>query len=283
MTKTPVTLCFPDDEKTCFACCPPIRPAGYEHQQYRNIIRRILRENTRQFDHKDDRVVPITGFSCWALGYLDEEYKRIGCLLHPYRNAGLDLRHRVDYGEKCRRETCPEAKVFSNLEIDVQAFWLQLADGLDSFAYSSSTINPLFALMGWGEDLLRLVAAEEKGKPYDFASFYEAYPFFKTHLRPRANAYLLDRLTTKRSVSLLKRQGVREAFEHLSEKLLTQLDHEMSPAADGPPVHQLEMDPHFRDFLRLSLRCNRLQMEEAVRLKRIVDLQMDYFYGTKNH
>lgn len=281
MTKTPVTLCSPDDEKTCFACCPPIRPADYEHQQYRNIIRRILRENTRQFDNKDDRVVPITGFSCWALGYLDKGYKRIGCLLHPSRNAGLDLRHRVDYGEKCRRETCPEAKVFSRLKIEAQTFWLQLADGLDSFAYSSPSLNPLFDLMGWGEDLLGLVAAKEKGKPYTVASFFEAYPFFKTHLRPRANAYLLDRLTKRGNVARLKRQGFREAFEHLSAQLSTRLSHETGHAADGLPVHQLDLDPRFCDFLRLSLHRTKLQIEEAVRLKRIVDQQTDHFL--RNH
>jgi len=272
-----MTLCSPDDEKTCFACCPPIRPAGYEHQPYRNIIRRILRENTRQFDDKDDRVVPITGFSCWALGYLDKEYKRIGCLLHPSRNAGIDLRHRVDYGEKCRRETCPEAKVFSRLEIEVQAFWLQLADGLDSFAYSSPSLNPLFGLMGWGEDLLGLVAAKEKGKPYTVASFFEAYPFFKTHLRPRANAYLLDRLTKRGNVARLKRPGFREAFEHLSAQLSTRLSHETGHAADGLPVHQLDLDPRFCDFLRLSLHRTRLPMKEALRLKELVEQQTDHF------
>lgn len=277
MKKESVTLCSPDDEKTCFACCPPIRPAGYEHRQYRNIIKRMLRENTRQFNRKDDSVVPITGFSCWALGYLDVGCKRIGCLLHPICNDGMDLRYRVDYGEKCRRETCPEAKVFSRLTIEAQAFWLQLTEGLDSFAYSSAKHNPLFGLMGWGEGLLGRIAEKERGKSYDVSSFFETYPLFKTHLRPRDHAYLLDRVTNKKSVLLLKQQGFRAAFENHAARLLTRVERDMRPAAGGPPVHQLDLDPHFRDFLRLSLRRTWLPMEEALRLKGIVEQELDHF------
>ena len=40
MTPMTVSLCFPDEEKSCFACCPPIRAAGYEHIEYKNFINR---------------------------------------------------------------------------------------------------------------------------------------------------------------------------------------------------------------------------------------------------
>jgi len=83
-----VTLCAPDREKSCFACCPPIRPAGYEHILYEAIVKRMLRENTKAFARGETGPAPITGFSCWALGYLDPEYRRVGCLLHPLQNAG---------------------------------------------------------------------------------------------------------------------------------------------------------------------------------------------------
>ncbi|MBL7211240.1 MAG: hypothetical protein ISS61_02540 [Desulfobacteraceae bacterium] len=62
MTKP--TLCLPDTEKNCFACCPPIRPAGYEHLQHTGIVKRMLRENTRAFAGKGAAISPITGFSC---------------------------------------------------------------------------------------------------------------------------------------------------------------------------------------------------------------------------
>lgn len=92
------TLCVPDARRSCFACCPPIRPAGYEHIQYRNMVMRMLRENTRDFAAGGGGL--ITGFSCWALGYLDEDFRQVGCLLHPARNHGQDLRYRVGYEEK---------------------------------------------------------------------------------------------------------------------------------------------------------------------------------------
>ena len=121
------TLCFPDNRKSCFACCPPIRPPNYEHIQYKNLIQRMLRENTRAFSTRGEKVLPITGFSCWALGYLDKECRLVGCLLHPSRNRGKDLRFRVDYGGKCGRESCPESKVFLELGLDERELWLCLA------------------------------------------------------------------------------------------------------------------------------------------------------------
>jgi molybdopterin-guanine dinucleotide biosynthesis protein A len=45
-------LCAPDGDKTCFACCPPIRPAGYEHVDHRAAVARMLRENTLSFRRK---------------------------------------------------------------------------------------------------------------------------------------------------------------------------------------------------------------------------------------
>ena len=157
------SLCLPDKEKSCFACCPPIRPAGYEHIHYQNIIRRLLRENSQDFSKKVAGVIPITGFSCWALGYIDQGHRLIGCLLHPGQNHGRDLRYRVDYGNKCRREACQEAKIFSRMHGAERDFWLPLADGLDSFAYSSREKNPLFRILGWGGDILGIVAKAEAG------------------------------------------------------------------------------------------------------------------------
>ena len=273
----PVTLCSPDDEKTCFACCPPIRPAGYEHWEHKNIIRRILRENPENYDGQDERVIPITGFSCWALGYLDGNYKRIGCLLHPARNEGRDLRHRVDYGEKCRRENCPEAKVFAELAIEEQTFWLQLADGLDSFAYSSRKTNPLFDLMDWGVGILRQIASEDRDRAMSVDSFFRTFPLFETRLRPRANAYLLNRLIARRGTSILREPTFRKVFEDLSARILTRLVDEMNPAPGGLPIHRLNLDRHYCDLLRLFLPLTRMPPDEAIRLKRIVDKEADLF------
>src|SRR4030042_784895 len=191
MTEVPATLCAPDEEKSCFACCPPIRPPGYEHLQYTNEIKRVLRENTASLRRKERSLSPITGFSCWALAYLDGGFKRIGCLLYPSQNDGEDLRYRVDFGDKCARESCVEARTFTHLSPEAKGFWLRLSERLDSFSYSSRTLNPLFHILGWGDVLLILVAMAEKGRTPDGDSILKTYPFFETTLSPRANAYLV--------------------------------------------------------------------------------------------
>lgn len=269
-----ISLCSPDQEKSCFACCPPIRPARYEHHQYKNIMKRILRENTRNFDVRNAEVSPITGFSCWALGYLDQACKRVGCLLHPVRHGGIDLRYRVDYGDKCRRETCPEAKLFSQLETGEQKFWLRLAEDLDSFSYSSRTLNPLFRLIEWGIPLLRLMAAVHKEDTFTCDSFFIHFPFFETTLRPRANAYLLNGLIHPENVFLLKGRPFREAFEGLSARVFSLLKKEIIQPTNGTPVHLLDLDKSFSDLLRLFLGPIRMEKQEALRLKGIVDRQV---------
>ncbi|MBW2128772.1 MAG: hypothetical protein JRH13_05355 [Deltaproteobacteria bacterium] len=281
MEKDTITLCSPDDRKTCFGCCPPIRPPGYEHVQYRGMVQRMLRENTRTFDKAGRDVVPITGFSCWALGYLDPDYRRIGCLLHPARNGGRDLRYRVDYGEKCRRETCPEAKTFSLLDEREKSFWMNLADDLDSFSFSSRKRNPLFTLLGWGPRLLQWIAGKERGKHFTADLFFKTYPFFKTTLSPRANAYLLYRGMTPDTLHLLKEPGFRMEFEDFSGNVAAALAGGAPETPEGIPIFRLSMDEHFRDLLRLFLRRSRIPVEAALCLKADVDRMVQSFFSSR--
>ena len=276
MRKSDVTLCFPDTEKSCFACCPPIRPAGYEHIQYGNIIGRFLRENTEKFNGNAEENVPITGFSCWALGYVDCSYKQIGCLLHPAQNEGTDLRYRVAYGEKCQREVCPEAKVFSQLESSVKKFWLHLTDGLDSFAFSSRKHNPLFNLMGWGRDILSLVARENNNSPPERKSFFRSFPFFSSKISPKANAYLLNRLI-KDNIHLLKDKSFIRTFETFSERMRKRLSGIPRNAPDGTHVHLLDLDLEFSDLLRSSLHFRKMSRKHALALQKFVDDELGEF------
>jgi hypothetical protein len=271
MKPSHATLCFPDREKSCFGCCPPIRPAGYEHIQHKNIIQRILRENTRAMRAKEEFIQPITGFSCWALGYLDKDCRLIGCLLHPEQNNGRDLRCRVDYGQKCRREICPQAKTFDALESDVQEFWLQMTTGLDAFSYSSTSKNPLFKMMGWGRELLTSIARSEPERTFTWPSFLKAYPLFSTDLSPRGNAYLLQALMGKGNHRILRNSGFRAAFEGFARSLPARLMPLIPSPGEGPFVHRLDMDPSFLDFLRLSVSIRRLEKIRACRLKDLVD------------
>jgi hypothetical protein len=277
MTEFPATLCAPDQEKSCFACCPPIRPPGYEHFQYIHEIKRVLRENTASLRREDKSLSPITGFSCWALGYLDGGFKRIGCLLHPSQNDGEDLRFRVDFGDKCARESCVEAGIFTHLAPEAKVFWLRLSKGLDSFSYSSRTLNLLFPILGWGVRLLNLVAMAEKDRDLYGDTILETYSFFKTTLSPRANAYLLKTIIHSENLDLLKNTCFRGRFEELCHRLSKQMSLKVLNSSSAPYVHLLPMDPDFLDFMRLSGRISKADEEEATLLKEFVDHDLAEF------
>jgi len=272
------SLCFPDRQKSCFACCPPIRPPSYEHIQHENMVKRMLRENTRAFGTVKG-ISPITGFSCWALGYLDQACRLVGCLLHPAQNSGVDLRYRVDYGEKCRRESCPEAKVFSSLSISERKFWISLTRGLDSFSYSSRGFNPLFKLMGWGAEVLHGVYDHEGGRPLSREAFFQTYPIFSTPLNARANAYLLTRMVTSGPVERLKTEAFRLRFEAFSGNLNSCLQSWGNPGLHARHTHLLKGEPLFLDFLRLSAGIKQMDPKGAETLKVITDQHIEAFIG----
>ena len=47
-------------------------------------------------------------YNCEFLGFLDKEQRRVGCLLHPSRNDGEDLRNHSFYGaDLCAGHFCP--------------------------------------------------------------------------------------------------------------------------------------------------------------------------------
>lgn len=277
MDFTTPTLCSPDREKSCFACCPPIRPAGYEHIQFKNIVMRMLRENTGTFRGKGEGIVPIRGFSCWALGYLDDKFKLVGCLLHPARNGGVDLRSRIDYGDKCRRETCPEKKVFGGLDPGEKTFWLHLAGGLDSIAYSSPKGNPLFRMMGWGVDILKLVAKHADSRVFTRESFFRVYAFFSTTLTPGGSAYLIKKMISDDDIQLLESESFRWRFESLVGRVSKELKGLLPGEAETPYVHHLGFDRDYLDFLRLSCGFVKMRHADAARLKERLDQELEEF------
>jgi hypothetical protein len=198
-------------------------------------------------------------------------------MLHPAQNEGVDLRYRVDYGNKCQRETCPEARIFSTLTGDEKRFWLHLAAGLDSFSYSSRKMNPLFNIIGWGAYLLRLIPSVEAQSAHTRQSFSKAYSFFCTTISPRANAYLISRLMGEERIHLLKSDLFREAFEQFSDRVSALLTEELSNRTGDTYVHLLDMDRDFLDLLRLSARVSKINLQDAVRLKEVVDKQVQEF------
>jgi len=163
------------------------------------------------------------------------------------------------------------------LKPEQRKFWLHLADGLNAFSYSSRKHNPLFTMMKWGAPVLSDIAAKESGPWMTWPDFLDRYPFFSTGVSPKGNAYLLNRLIKGKTVLLLRNKAFRQEFEEFSETIRVRVKMEFTPSGDGHPVHRLDLDRHFLDFLRLSAHIQRIHSQHALRIKEMVDQELDIF------
>lgn len=263
------TLCAPTPEITCFGCCPPIRPAHYDPLDYVSSLRREFAENRRCYFREGPRFRPIAGYYCWALGFLDQKGRRIGCLLHPKQNEGKDLRSFIDYGDKCSRESCLPARMLELLPESGQLFWLALADGLSSFYFSSPRSNPLFHLLLWGPHVLEPLRLQAELMHWTVTELLWKMPFLSDPFwNPRAHRYLfrlyLEQIDHKKERNRNPSEFVRSLVSLISSFPET---HFSSSFEDEPYVHQLPLDSDFSDFLRLGLKRQRLSFEQACRLR----------------
>ncbi len=271
------TLCHPGDDKTCFRCCPPIRVPDYDHLDHRSFISRELRENTQEFHLKGPRFKPIRGFTCWALGYLDPKRRKIGCLLHPFLNGGEDLRHLIDYGEKCRIATCREAKVFVQLSPEHRTFYYSLCRGMDSFQYSSPKANPLFTLLQWGSPLLGEIADLE-GHASQAHAVLHRYPFLRIS-GPTGRRYLAERRAADSGAAALRGEDFSRRLEAFTAWAAARISFPSEVSSEASHTHRLGIDRAFADFLRLECGLKRLDLDTAVELKDRVDEQIDFFFS----
>ena len=244
-------LCRPDEEKSCFRCCPPIRPAGYDHLDHRASLARFLRENTRDFAAGPPRQRIITGYSCWGLGYLDREEKTAGCLLHPGPDHGPDLRDLTGYGDKCRREICREAEIYSRLTTHLAAFLTNLASGLDTFEYSSPRANPMFRLLRFGPTVIEALSAEHpEGLTREV--YLERWKILSQELDPDRDGFALEFILKRRRLADLAEPDFLSRYKQTSEAFISRHRVLVDPPMDNRPfVHQLELDPAFVRFLRV--------------------------------
>ncbi|SFM39982.1 hypothetical protein [Thermodesulforhabdus norvegica] len=263
-----ITLCSPSEDLSCFGCCPPIRPAGYDHLAYVRILKREFRENRRRLPENIARRKPITGFSCWALGYLDSRFLRIGCMLHPKANGGEDLRHITGYGAKCARESCLQAGIFDRLSHEQKTFWLEPSQGLSPFFYSSPEANPLFHLLFWHEEVLGLFYEYATARGWSCTELLWHVPFLlERRIHPRAwrmvvkrviqsglNSFALECLPWEEIFS-----GFRKEVEKINNRFFRSLSLNRSLY-----VHRLDMPGDFKDFLKFFLKKNVIEPENAV-------------------
>lgn len=270
-SKRPKSLCAPDADRSCFGCCPPIRPHGYDPLDWVSSLKREFREHRKALSRNVHSPKPIIGFSCWALGYLDAQGRTIGCLLHPARHAGRDLRHLTGYQEKCSREFCLPARQFHRLPPPFQAFWLGLAAGLDSFYYSSPRANPLFHVLLWGSPVLEKMANFALARGHSVTEIVYAYPFLtREGLFPRGHRFLVESVLRHGHERKLWNNAQIEAMaQEIHETICAELNRwKSSPHGfDGLYVHQMGLGEDFADYLRLIHGVHRGNPEELKRIK----------------
>ncbi len=274
LSSSNTTLCHPDGRKSCFRCCPPIRPAGYDHLEFRGFISRELREHTATWRRNLRVPKPITGYSCWALGFLDPGCGLIGCLLHPAVHQGRDLRHLVGYGDKCRMAVCPQAMEFDCLRPEHRTFWLHFCEGLDSFEYSSPSRNPLFVLLPWGGLVLGRIAEWENTPCPEYGALLDRFPFLKLPLSG-ARRYVIERWMDRHGRKTLQGTRFIERFQEWWASVIPRGTARFSNAfPGGPPVGRLDMEKSFRDFLRLGLGLPRSHPGQAALIRAWIEKEI---------
>lgn len=117
-----VVLCQPDERKSCGACCGLY---NYVDSSRESLVKRLRGRTQRframvkdQYDLQRYAEATFAGedftpryeviYCCEYLGFLDEAEKKVGCLLHPMQNSGVDMRSVSFYGqETCAGHICP--------------------------------------------------------------------------------------------------------------------------------------------------------------------------------
>ncbi|HOC60122.1 MAG: hypothetical protein KBA28_10945 [Syntrophaceae bacterium] len=115
-------LCQPDSDKSCGACCglynyvdssrdSLTRRLSTRTKRFREMVKGpddIARYAEATFAAEDFSKRYEVIYCCEYLGFLDEEQKKVGCLVHPMQNDGVDMRTGSFYGQEvCAGHICP--------------------------------------------------------------------------------------------------------------------------------------------------------------------------------
>jgi hypothetical protein len=237
-------LCMPAAGLSCFACCPPIRPAGYDHASDRGSWRRIFSENRSAFLAGRLPQKAQVGFSCPGLGFLDSKGSQVGCLLHPARNQGFDLRGPTGYRDKCDRESCSESRAFAALSPQAGDRLIGLCAGMDPFQFSSRRLNPVMRLLAFGPEAAEAAAGWGLSNTEDLAA-WDWLGQAETAL-----GWLLARMLDQESSGLLGRPDLAASLAARAVELAKRLG-PTPPTEQGEPLFSLcdEWEARFWRFI----------------------------------
>lgn len=155
MTNTPRppdVLCQPDETKSCGACCGMYNLAGLGPNEVWSRLRvrtsafratanvqdeESLRDFRAQWEVLDGKLVGGLP-NCPFLGLIDE--RRVGCLVHPLQNEGVDGRDCGVYD----RHTCEDYLCAAHAVMRPIEKWLAIEGCEDSYTYGLVVTDPLF-------------------------------------------------------------------------------------------------------------------------------------------
>lgn len=205
-----IHLCQPDDYKSCGACCGLY---NYADSTKESLTRRLRRrrewflemvkapEDVEMYSRRvttseDPAKLYEVIHCCEFLGFLDDEERRVGCLLHPLQRGGVDLREFSFYGrELCAGHLCPsyhfisrdEQKVLISIINDWYLYGLCVTD-IDFvkayFRMFSDAVGEMPPPWKWNNGPLREAALK-------FFSLKISWPFRSTSTR-RFGKYYFD-------------------------------------------------------------------------------------------
>ncbi|NPA25415.1 MAG: hypothetical protein GXO34_06280 [Deltaproteobacteria bacterium] len=271
------SLCFPDREKSCFFCCPPIRDPEADPLDDIATRRAALRRNRRELEQNLASPREIPGDSCWGLGFLDDQEKQAGCLLHPLQNHGRDLRHLTGYQFKCANALCREAQVFSGLQENEKEFCLNLCRGMNSFTYSSRS-NPLMQLLAWEEKMVGLIAGKHPAG-LNRNDFTNAYGFLWRDLDFRLDGYLAVEIATRRDPDFLReRLTLYSGFRQNIIAKLKDLGADLAASSDSQcPSHCLAIPLSLSRLLKFGAGLWKLPLDSDTTILSLVNSEIDQF------
>jgi len=200
-------LCQPDAYKSCGACC-----GLYNYQDNsRSALSERLRRRTECFAalrddldlyrrevaaFEDAKLYEII-YNCEFLGFIDEDHKRVGCLLHPDLNEGRDLRGISFYGESlCRQHLCPSHEKLTTAEKEVV---IRLLDDWYLYGLCITDIDLIKSYLfhiqnavGEEFDLAQLDNPQLRKGIREFLSWKEHWPFRRKEALRFGKYYFLE-------------------------------------------------------------------------------------------
>lgn len=131
-----MNLCYPDGNKSCAACCGLYNVVDGT----RFALKRKLKARTRIFGETERTAQALIDFEqfvrgsedstpideaihvCEFTGFIDEDLRTVGCLLHPTApgNGGIDLRGLCHYGSMaCKAFFCPASELMESAHREI--------------------------------------------------------------------------------------------------------------------------------------------------------------------